>query len=189
MRFVIISALILLAAPLASGQELTDRDIINRLKFTAPDPNDGRGVRPNIRFTAPSAPPAVRSAAFSNQPPERAQEHSVSLTVEFETGSATLTSGAEHSLAALGRALASDDLAGNHFRLEGHTDTVGVPDRNRTLSERRAASVAAFLEQRFNIAAQRLRPVGMGEDELIVPTPDQTAEPRNRAVRVVNLGL
>ena len=34
----------------------------------------------------------------------------------------------------------------------------------------------------------RLQPVGMGEDGLLVPTPDQTPEPRNRRVLVVNTG-
>ena len=28
----------------------------------------------------------------------------------------------------------------------------------------------------------------MGEDRLLVPTPDQTPEPRNRRVLVVNIG-
>ena len=28
----------------------------------------------------------------------------------------------------------------------------------------------------------------MGEDELLVPTADQTPEPRNRRVQVVNIG-
>ena len=28
----------------------------------------------------------------------------------------------------------------------------------------------------------------MGEDGLLVPTPDQTPEPRNRRVQVVNIG-
>jgi outer membrane protein OmpA-like peptidoglycan-associated protein len=32
-----------------------------------------------------------------------------------------------------------------------------------------------------------MEPVGLGTAQLIVPTPDQTPEPRNRRVRIVNL--
>jgi outer membrane protein OmpA-like peptidoglycan-associated protein len=113
---------------------------------------------------------------------------SVSLNVLFDTGSATLTPEAIQTLEDLGRALTSPALAAYHFRIEGHTDTVGSRDYNKALSDRRATAVANYLIGRFQIDRARLRPVGMGQDGLLVPTPDQTPEPRNRRVLVVNMG-
>ena len=113
---------------------------------------------------------------------------SVSLTVDFATGSATLTPQAKKVLGSLGTALKNPKLAGDRFRIEGHTDTVGTPAYNQALSEQRARAVAGYLEQTYAIPAARLEPVGMGEHGLAVPTPDQTPEARNRRVVVVNKG-
>jgi len=110
------------------------------------------------------------------------------LTVRFATGSATLTPDAEALLARLGEALQSQRLAGDRFRIEGHTDTVGGDDLNQALSDERAASVAAFLKTNFGIDGGRLQAIGLGKQGLAVPTPDQTPEARNRRVHIVNLG-
>jgi outer membrane protein OmpA-like peptidoglycan-associated protein len=91
-------------------------------------------------------------------------------------------------LGKLGRALASPSLTNYKFRIEGHTDTVGTPEQNKALSQERAEKVASFLENKYGVAPERLEPVGLGEDGLLVATPEQTAEPRNRRVHVVNLG-
>jgi outer membrane protein OmpA-like peptidoglycan-associated protein len=92
------------------------------------------------------------------------------------------------TLDVLGSALASHELTGYRFRIEGHTDTVGAGDSNKVLSERRAESVVGYLVAKFQIPRQSLEPVGMGKDGLLVQTPDQTPEPRNRRVQVVNIG-
>jgi OmpA-OmpF porin, OOP family len=113
---------------------------------------------------------------------------SVNLNVDFATGSAELTPAAMHTLDSLGQALKDPKLAHDRFRIEGHTDTVGSVAANKVLSEQRAKRVAAYLEDKFGIAGARLRPVGMGEQGLLVPTPPQTPEARNRRVLVVNEG-
>ncbi|MBR0684058.1 OmpA family protein [Roseomonas eburnea] len=113
---------------------------------------------------------------------------SASITVMFSTGSAMLTPEAERALAPLGRALSSQDLAGYRFRIEGHTDTVGDTATNQSLSERRAAAVREYLIAKFGVSPQRLEAVGLGETQLLVPTPDQTPNARNRRVQVVNIG-
>ena len=118
----------------------------------------------------------------------RVPSPSVSLNVEFATGSARLTGAARATLGQLGAALANPALAGSRFRLEGHTDTVGTAAYNLALSQRRADAVAAYLETRFGVAPARLLAVGVGERGLLVPTPPQTPEARNRRVLVVNLG-
>jgi len=113
---------------------------------------------------------------------------SVDLTIEFQTGSSALSPDASAELDKLGGALTSSALAADKFRIEGHTDTVGTAAANKTLSQQRADAVAAYLEAKFSIDAARLQAVGVGEDGLLVPTPDQTPEVRNRRVHIVNLG-
>jgi outer membrane protein OmpA-like peptidoglycan-associated protein len=155
----------------------TADSIIRDLRPTArEETGPTRGIRPAARVAEAAKPLAPAEAP------------SVKLMVDFRTGSAELTPAAEHTLDALGHALTSPALAKYRFRIEGHTDTVGKPDLNKALSTRRAESVSAYLEAHFAMDAARLDPVGLGSDDLPVPTPDQTAEPRNRVVKVVNLG-
>lgn len=131
---------------------------------------------PNATRTASTAPAAATGAP------------SVSLSVEFASGSADLTPQARDTLDQLGKALSSSDLAQYRFRIEGHTDTVGSADFNKTLSQHRADAVAAYLESKFGVSAGRLQAVGMGEQGLVVPTPPNTPNDKNRRVAVVNLG-
>jgi OOP family OmpA-OmpF porin len=88
----------------------------------------------------------------------------------------------------LGRALSNQTLVGYRFRIEGHTDTVGSLEYNNALSDLRAAAVVDYLTNNFRVDRNRVEAIGMGKDGLLVPTPDQTPEPRNRRVQVVNLG-
>ncbi len=130
--------------------------------------------------------PAVKRPAPVQQ--ATAENPSVSLTVEFRTGSAELTAAATHTLDELGRALSSATLASYKFRIEGHTDTVGSKEANQALSERRAETVVNYLESKFSVAPDRLQAVGMGEEGLAVSTGDQVANAQNRRVQVVNVG-
>jgi OmpA-OmpF porin, OOP family len=162
--------------------------IMNDLKPTGALQNDStRGIRlaPPPATAAPSGvAPHVKAAAAKPM----AAAPSVSLGVDFATGSAKLTPQAMAMLDSLGRALSSTQLAGYRFRIEGHTDTVGSAAYNQALSQQRAQAVAAYLAAKFNIAASRLEAIGVGEQGLLVPTPPQTPEPRNRRVQVINLG-
>jgi len=132
--------------------------------------------------------PARTAAAAAPPPAASAQAPSVSLSVQFASGSADLTPEARQTLDALGKALASSDLAQYRFRIEGHTDTVGSADANKTLSQQRADAVAAYLQSKFGVSMSRLQTIGMGQDGLLVPTPPNTPNEKNRRVNVVNLG-
>ena len=181
--------------------------IINSLRPGAGMTGGTRGIRP----VAPSSEPAPAAPAYApppSQPRTAAVSHaavpkaaspvasaptpggapSVNLTVQFATNSAELTPAAVRTLSELGRALSSDALRSYHFRIEGHTDTVGSPDANKSLSGRRAEAVVSFLVSKFNIDPSRLEAVGMGEDGLLIQTQANTPEPRNRRVQVINLG-
>jgi OOP family OmpA-OmpF porin len=69
------------------------------------------------------------------------------------------------------------------FLVWGFTDTVGTPEYNQGLSERRANAVADYLEGR-GVSRERMVIQGFGETNLAVETPDQTPEPRNRRVEI-----
>ena len=146
----------------------------------APAPAPSPVQQPRVASSKPVAVPAAAAAPASGP--------AVNLTVNFATGSADLTPDAVRTLDELGSALSSKELAGYRFRIEGHTDTVGSPEHNRALSERRAEAVVDYIAKKFGVEPTRLQAVGMGEQGLMVPTPPQTAEPRNRRVQVVNLG-
>ena len=97
-------------------------------------------------------------------------EPSVSLSVLLAIGSTVLTT------------------ASGKFRIEGHTDTVGTADANKALSAARAKAVADYLASTYHVDPSKLQAIGMGEDGLLVKTPAQTSEIRNRRVVIVNLG-
>ena len=137
---------------------------------------------PQIAAVAPALPPV------SATPAPQAVAPSVDLTVQFQSGSAELTPDAMRTLDQLGQALSSEALSAFRFRIEGHTDTTGSRAVNMTLSQARAAKVSEYLQGRYGVAGTRLEPVGRGQETLKVQTPDQTPEPRNRRVQVVNIG-
>jgi len=154
-----------------------------------PDPAPQGGPAPSTA-TAPPFPPAPPSpppspAAGTTAPSGMA---AVSITVNFASGSANVSTQAAAALTALGRALSSPDLRPFRFQIEGHTDTEGDTGLNMALSQRRAEAVRDFLLKGFGIAPARLVAVGFGESQLLVPTPDKMPEARNRRVQVVNLG-
>lgn len=104
--------------------------------------------------------------------------------VSFEFDSAALTPGTREVLDRLAEALLSAELESSRFLVEGHTDSVGTELYNQALSERRAASVGAYLTKQ-RVDPSRLDLNGMGENELLDPVNGKAAI--NRRVRVVNL--
>jgi outer membrane protein OmpA-like peptidoglycan-associated protein len=189
--------------PAAAQSNPSAQDLINSLKPTGAIGSGTRGIRPSnggaIPAPTPAATPTPAAVAPSTQtaavsqprpavPEAPAKAPSANLQVQFASNSADLTPSARATLDELGRALSSADLAGYHFRIEGHTDTVGSPELNKSLSERRAEAVVNYLAQTYHVDPARLQAVGMGSDDLAVPTGPQVPEPRNRRVQVVNVG-
>lgn len=66
----------------------------------------------------------------------------------------------------------------------GHTDTVGNNALNDALALRRAETVRATMINR-GVAPENIVAIGRGKRELLVPTADGVAEPRNRRVEIV----
>jgi OmpA-OmpF porin, OOP family len=65
----------------------------------------------------------------------------------------------------------------------GHTDTVGGLEFNDELSLARAQRVRQMLIER-GLPAERIEAAGRGKRELLVATPDNVSEPRNRRVEI-----
>lgn len=65
-------------------------------------------------------------------------------------------------------------IVGDHYRgamitVEGFADPAGSAAYNRALSERRAQSVASYLQSEGGLSGDMLRTVGYGEDRQVVP--------------------
>jgi outer membrane protein OmpA-like peptidoglycan-associated protein len=125
-------------------------------------------------------PPPEKYLPEPDEPPRLA------LNILFEFDQDVLTSAARNTLDTLGEALTSPELAGNTFRLEGHTDAVGPDKYNMDLSRRRARATQAYLMDNFKIPSSRLPTDGLGESR---PLPNIDPEDgRNRRVEIINLG-
>ncbi|MFV0280251.1 MAG: OmpA family protein [Rhodoblastus sp.] len=145
-------------------------------------------------LTAPPVAPIPRRFTLDeirSSPDVRAYTRSVDLdTVNFDTGSWTLAPDQARKLAMLAQAL-NKAIQGNPnevFLVEGHTDAVGTPVDNLSLSDRRAQAVAEILTREFAVPPENLTVQGYGEQYLRVAT--QEPERRNRRVvvrRITNL--
>jgi outer membrane protein OmpA-like peptidoglycan-associated protein len=65
----------------------------------------------------------------------------------------------------------------------GHTDTMGTPLANFDLGLKRAAMVRTLLLE-AGLDAATMDVTSLGEADLLIKTPDETPEPRNRRVEI-----
>ncbi len=118
--------------------------------------------------------------------PTTLAEKAISLQVLFDYNSATLTEQAKAQLEPVGHALASGELSGMKFRIEGHTDIVGGDEFNIELSRRRAEAVKQYLTEKYGVASAAIEILGKGKHDL-ADSANPTSE-ANRRVRIVGLG-
>ncbi|HKA57291.1 MAG TPA: OmpA family protein [Gemmatimonadales bacterium] len=69
--------------------------------------------------------------------------------------------------------------------IEGHTDNVGSPATNLTLSDARAAAVKATLVSDFGVDAGRITTKGLGDTKPAVPNTTAAGRAQNRRVEIV----
>jgi OmpA-OmpF porin, OOP family len=74
-----------------------------------------------------------------------------------------------------------------HLQVEGHTDNVGTPEHNETLSQARADSVRAYLVKR-GVSEDRLVAKGFGQDRPIASNDSSRGRAENRRVEFNILG-
>ncbi|MCS6822402.1 MAG: OmpA family protein [Microscillaceae bacterium] len=105
----------------------------------------------------------------------------VAHRIQFETGSAKIT---QESYPELDKALSIMRQYPNaKFIIEGHTDDVGTPERNKVLSQERADAVKAYFVSK-GIEESRLRAIGYGQDRPVVPNNSEANRAINRRVEM-----
>ncbi|MFN4185313.1 MAG: OmpA family protein [Hyphomonas sp.] len=104
--------------------------------------------------------------------------------LQFASGSAVLTSGAQGRLAPLASFLAKQPEA--RIQIAGHTDSQGAEAYNQDLSARRAASVGAYLTS-TGVNTGRINTIGHGESTPLSSNDTAAGRAINRRVEVTIL--
>ena len=97
----------------------------------------------------------------------------------FKTGSADLDNKSAPTLNSLAKVTSVCPRA--RVEISGHTDSVGSPDKNLKLSEKRAQSIVAFLSK-AGVDTARLTAIGYGQTRPIAP--NDTAENKSKNRRI-----
>jgi OOP family OmpA-OmpF porin len=118
---------------------------------------------------------------IEQKPSQMPELVSLSTDVLFDFDKATLRSRYQPDLNRLAETLVKDTTV--RVLVWGYTDTAGGSDYNQRLSERRAETVARYLQSK-GVSRSRMEIKGWGETHLAVPTPDNTPEQRNRRVEL-----
>ena len=106
----------------------------------------------------------------------------VSFLLYFLPNTARLTPESEITLQNAIKAIGERSVPS--ISVTGHTDTAGDDAANERLGLERARTVAELLMSASKIASDRVAIESHGEKNLLVATPDNTSEPRNRRVEV-----
>lgn len=106
---------------------------------------------------------------------------SVGLPIEFAFNSDAILPESVPFLEEIGKMLSMKEYGDKQLIIEGHTDAVGSDSYNLVLSQRRARAVSHYLEKKYSVQVQRLKPRGLGETK---PLPDYGPEDKeNRRVQ------
>ena len=167
----------LLGAMAIGAEEIQDfgQRVPNEEEFIealSPEPDAAGGLKMRGIKPIPAARPEAPKGA--------------SMALKFDFNSAILSASAKQTLDKLGAALQDERLEGYRFQIEGHTDSKGSAVYNNRLSERRARSVKEYLVERFQIAPERLKTLGRGEEAPLVS--EDPEDPTNRRVQILNTG-
>ncbi len=100
----------------------------------------------------------------------------------FKSGGAKLTEASHNMLpkilATIKKRMPCDIL------VIGHTDTKGNAEKNWKLGLKRAEIIKGILE-RLGVNPRHVETASFGEKALLVPTPDNVSEPKNRFVEII----
>jgi outer membrane protein OmpA-like peptidoglycan-associated protein len=99
--------------------------------------------------------------------------------LQFETGSAVIKSSSFPALDVLAQMLVENTSFA--FLIEGHTDNVGLPQANLTLSQERASSVKNYLVSK-GVDGSRITAKGYGDTRPVVSNATAAGKAKNRRV-------
>lgn len=119
-------------------------------------------------------------------PPEpKIEKIDIPDKIQFDTGKATLKKVSFKVLDHVAKVM-TERPGVKKVQIEGHTDSVGDPERNRVLSQARAESVMAYLVKK-GIAPARLVAKGYGPDKPVGPNETEVGREANRRVEFIIL--
>ncbi len=101
----------------------------------------------------------------------------------FDHDSDRLKAESREAIAEIARFLEASPAVRVHVM--GHTDNTGTYDYNLELSKRRAASVVRALVEDYGIAAERLKPVGVGPVAPVASNAGEEGRSKNRRAELV----
>jgi outer membrane protein OmpA-like peptidoglycan-associated protein len=101
--------------------------------------------------------------------------------VLFDFNSSALRSASRDSLREMANVF--DKYPNTTIKVEGHTDSVGTASYNERLSERRAGSVANYLEN-LGVRSSRIRAIGYGESQPRATNSTASGRQLNRRVEI-----
>lgn len=104
--------------------------------------------------------------------------------ITFDTGKSTIRPESEAALKEILKMLQTN--ASWAMVVAGHTDNVGTPDMNLTLSRQRSESVITWLTS-HGIVKARLVPAGFGDMRPVGPNTSEDGKQKNRRVDLVKL--
>lgn len=108
----------------------------------------------------------------------------VALYINFDVDKATLRPDSQPVMDEINKLLTAN--AGLKLSIEGHTDSTGKADHNRSLSTARARSVLGALVG-LGIDPARLSSKGFGPDKPIADNADEAGRAKNRRVELVKI--
>jgi outer membrane protein OmpA-like peptidoglycan-associated protein len=102
--------------------------------------------------------------------------------VHFGFNKADLTKKDREELDEIGQQIGN--VKGYIVQIEGRTDSVGNPDYNYELSQRRAAAVTQYLASKYNVPAHKIFIIGLGKDAPVEENKTTRGRAENRRVDV-----
>lgn len=111
-------------------------------------------------------------------------EGHISLYINFETGRSDIKTESQKTIDEIAEMLKNNSSL--KVSIEGHTDNVGTPATNKTLSENRAKAVMNALIAK-GIDKSRLSAKGWGQDKPISDNATEDGKAKNRRVEIVKL--
>lgn len=158
-----------------AGAPVNQRAVIDALKTQSSFARGTRTRRINLEpmfNETPVAPgePAEKTVAANEALEVKTESPRLSFDqITFGFDSARIDEAAVPVLSEIGTALASSELQGLRFLIEGHTDARGGLRHNMRLSSRRADAVKLYLTSRHGLDAKRLVTSGRGPTDLHDP--------------------
>jgi OOP family OmpA-OmpF porin len=135
-----------------------------------------------VATPAPPPPPPA-----PEPPPPEPEPLKLPGPIVFATGSDQLSSDSEPALKQVAAYLGQKANV-TLLRIEGHTDNLGLKNRNQKLSEARALSVASWLIKN-GVDCKRLIAVGFGDSKPVVENTDDDSRSKNRRTVFINAAV